>query len=169
MNMPTPFATQTAAAPTTQEATSHPFASNADATGGAAATTAAVGTKAPRKKARRLTMTEQDYVLQNYSQKNPSTIAQELTLQSQGKTGKDGNALPEVTSAQVANTVRSARKKVEAKIAAAQEAGDTNAVNVLTARLEEALPKRSFPGAGGGKSGPRTSSLDSLVDSLFSV
>lgn len=168
MNMPTPFATQTAA-PVTQ-ATTHPFASNADAAGGAAVATAAVvGTKANRKKARRLTMTEQDYVLQNYSQKNPSTIAQELTLQSQGKTGKGGNALPEVTSAQVANTVRSARKKVEAKIAAAQEAGDTNAVNVLTARLEEALPKRSFPGAGGGKSGPRTSSLDSLVDSLFAV
>jgi len=56
--MPTPFATQ-AAAPVT-----HPFTSNADATQGATATVAAVGTKAPRKKARRLTMTEQDYVLQ---------------------------------------------------------------------------------------------------------
>ena len=168
MQMPTPFATQTA---TTQTATTHPFAPNADATQGAVATEAVVGTKVSHKKARRrLTMTEQDYVLQNYAQKNPSTIAQELTLQSQGKTGKDGNALPEVTSAQVANTVRSARKKVEAKIAAAQEAGDTNAVNVLTTRLEEALPKRSFPGAGGGgKSGPRTSSLDSLVNSLFAV
>jgi hypothetical protein len=163
MNMPTPFATTQAQAPA---ANNHPFAN-----AGADATATTTATKAPRKKARRLTMEEQQYVLSNYSQKNPSTIAQELTLQASqaGKVGKDGGTLPEVTSAQVANTVRSARKKVEAKIAAAQEAGDQNTVNVLTQKLEEALPKRSFPGTGGGNKGPRTSSLDSLVDSLFSV
>jgi hypothetical protein len=163
MNMPTPFATPaTVSAPA---ANNHPFAA------AEASTVTDSVTKAPRKKARRLTMEEQQYVLVNYKDKNPATIAQELTLQATqaGRIAKDGGTLPIVTSAQVANTVRGARKKVEAKIAAATEAGQTDIVNALSAKLEEALPKRSFRGTGGGNTGPRTSSLDSLVDTLFQV
>jgi hypothetical protein len=165
MNMPTPFATEAQAPAATN---SHPFAA---AEAQAAAPTADNATKAPRKKSRRLSMEEQQYVLINYKDKNPATIAQELTLQASqaGLTAKDGSALPSVTSAQVANTVRSARTKVEAKIAVATEAGDQATVTALTAKLEEALPKRSFRGTGGGNSGPRTNSLDSLVDTLFTV
>jgi hypothetical protein len=165
MNMPTPFATE-AQAPAATNA--HPFAA---AEAQQAAPTADTATKAPRKKSRRLSMEEQQYVLVNYKDKNPATIAQELTLQASqaGLVAKDGGALPSVTSAQVANTVRAARTKVEAKIATATEAGDQATAAALTAKLEEALPKRSFRGTGGGNSGPRTNSLDSLVDTLFTV
>ena len=185
MNMPTPFATaapaaasnhpfaqaeaQVAAAPAA--ASNHPFAQAEAQVAAPAAATGDVVAKAPRKSSRRLTMEEQTYVLSNYKDKNPATIAQELTLQASqaGLTAKAGGALPIVTSAQVANTVRSARKKVQDKIDAAQEAGQTNVVAALTAKLEEALPKRSFRGTGGGNTGPRTSTLDSIVDTLFQV
>ncbi len=167
--MPTPFATTPAATTTNQAANNHPFAA-AEAQVTAAASDTAT-TKANRKSSRRLSMEEQQYVIANYKDKNPATIAQELTLQANqvGRTAKDGGILPIVTSAQVANTVRSARKKVELKIEAAQASGDINTVNALSAKLEEALPKRDFRGTGGGNTGPRTSTLDSLVDTLFAV
>ena len=172
-----PFGTPVQA---TNSDTTHPFgtpvqATNSDTTHPfeAADTSTATVTeapKAPRKKARRLSMEEQQYVIVNYKDKNPVTIAQELTLQAtqSGRVNTDGTPLAVVTSAQVGNTVREARKKVEARIAAAQEAGDQNAVAVLSEKLKTSLPKRSFRGAG-GSTGPKTSSLDSIVDALFAV
>jgi hypothetical protein len=161
MTMPTPFATEA----TQQATTGHPFAA-----ANAAPEATTPGTKAPRKKGRRLTMDEQNYVLVNFKEKNPSIIASELNMKAvEGQAvDKDGVAVVEVTANQVSGTVRNARKKVLALIAAATEAGDQAKADSLTAQLEEKLPKRTFKGTGGNK-GPRVSSLDSIVDSLFVI
>jgi len=163
MNMPTPFGNKEEV-----QDTNHPFATVSEST------VVVEETETKKKKnysnTRRLTMEEQKYAIDNFAEKNPSTIAQEINMHASqsGKVTKEGRPLQDISASQIATTIRTTRKKVEEKIAKATEAGNTETANSLAVMLEEKLPKRSHEGTK-GPSGSRNTSLDSIVDLIFTV
>lgn len=113
----------------------------------------------PRQKARRVTAGEQDYIVNNYREKGPHTIALELNVQN-----KTDESLKDLTASQVSAVVRSARKKAEGLILQAKESGDMDRVQRLQVKMEFMFPIGTFS----NKKEKRTNSLETIVENLFS-